>query len=144
MHPFIATILLGSGFLTGGCGPAEPEYSLVATQDGGSFKLESIAEITRPDGKTALLLSYRTDLELTDDSAMKSEVSKIWESFRPEVERQGLRVAVIRASQWEQPSWERRGRASQFVIERSTDGQWNARPDDAATSSPSAAPRNGF
>ena len=70
MRAFVTAIILGSGLLAIACGPAEPEYSLAETQDGRSFKLEGISEMARPNGEAALLLAYRSDLDLTDDRAM--------------------------------------------------------------------------
>ena len=54
----------------------------------------------------------------------------IWGYLRAKVESRGLEVATIRASQWGKPGWERRGRAVQYVIERSAEGRWAARPDE--------------
>ena len=136
MRVFAAATLLGSSVWALACGPAEPEYSLVTAPNGQSFKLESISEVVRSNGEAALLLSYRTDLDFADGRALESEVERIWGYLRAEVESRGLEVAVIRASQWEKPSWERRGRATQYVIERSAEGDWAGRPDEASTTPP--------
>ncbi len=133
MRAFIASAILGLGTVAMSCGPAEPEYSLVATPGGRSFKLESISEVVRPNSETALLLNYQTDLDLADGRALESEVEAIWGYLRPEVENRGLQTATIHASQWGKPSWERRGRAVQYLIERSAEGHWAGRPNDAAT-----------
>ena len=133
MRTFVALTILGSGILAVACGPAEPGYSLVTTPGGRSFKLESISEVVRLNGETALVLSYQTDFDLADGRALESEVEAIWSYLRPEVENRGLQKAIIHASHWEKPSWERRGRAVQYVIERSAEGHWAGRPNDAAT-----------
>ena len=118
------------------CGPAVPEYRLVTAQSGRQLKIEDISEVARPGGEMAMVLAYRSDVDLTDLSALHVEVDDVWQTFRPQVERSGFRVAVIRASQWEKPGWERRGRAVQFVVERGRDGAWAARPDDSVVSTP--------
>ncbi len=119
------------------CGPAVPEYRLVTARSGRQLKIEDVSKVTRPDGQMAMVLAYRSDVDLTDLSALQLEVDDVWQMFRPQVERRGLRVAVIRASRWEKPGWERRGKAVQFVVERGRDGAWAARPDDSAVSTPS-------
>jgi hypothetical protein len=113
------------------CGPAVPEYRLVTSASGRQLKLEDVSEVVRA-GETAMLLAYRSDVDFSDPSALYAEIDDVWRTFRPQVEQSGLGLAVIRASQWEKPGWERRGRAVQYVVERSSDGSWRARPDDEA------------
>lgn len=113
------------------CGPVEVETRLVALPDGGSISLEEIEETITADGRRALLLRYRTELDLMQTSALQAEIDSIWKYFRPEVEGRRMQVAVIRAVRWEKPSWERKGRAVEFVIERSPSGQWAIRDEPA-------------
>ena len=108
-----------------------PEYRLVTSASGRELKVEDISEVTRA-GEAALLLAYRSDVDFSDLDALYAEVDDVWKTFRPEVDQRGLGLALIRASQWEKPGWERRGRAVQYVVERSSDGAWQARPDGQA------------
>jgi hypothetical protein len=130
-------VLLALAVTTAGCGPSLPEYSMVASPSGATFKLESLDEVLRPDGQSALLLRYRTDLELSDVGALESEVEDVWQYLRPLVEARGLRRAVIWAVHWGPPSWERRGAAVQYIVEQSSNGSWTARPDSPSSESPS-------
>ena len=130
----LAISLIGLG--PGACGPAEPGYSVVDTPSGGTLKLEEIAISRRPDGEETLLLRYRTDLDLSDTRALEREVADVWEYLRPRVEALGLRVAVIQAAHWELPSWQRRGAAAQYVVERAAGGSW-ARSADTSPAEPS-------
>ena len=113
-----------------------PEYRIVTARSGKQLKIEAVAQIARADGEAAMLLAHHTDVALTNLSALHREVHDVWQTFRPQVEQRGLRVAVIRASRWEKPGWERRGRAVQFIVERGPDGAWAARPDDSVVSTP--------
>jgi hypothetical protein len=115
------------------CGPAVPDYELVTSRSGREVKLEDLSRIERVDGAEAMYVAYRSQVDLADLPALHEEVEDVWQTFRPEVEQQGLRLAVIRASQWEKPGWQRHGRAVQFVVERSPEGEWHARPDDGLT-----------
>jgi hypothetical protein len=110
---------------------------MVASPSGATFKLESLDEVLRPDGQSALLLRYRTDLELSDAGALEGEIEDVWQYLRPLVEARGLRVAVIWAAHWGPPSWERRGAAVQYIVEQSSNGSWAARPDSPSSESPS-------
>jgi hypothetical protein len=116
-----------------GCGPPWLDYEVVDLPSGGTFKFEAIEPMRRSDGRSALLLRYHTDLDLTDVRALESEVADVWEYFRPLVEAREMNIAVIWAAHWEAPSWERRGAAAQYVVERSGDGSWSARPDRLPT-----------
>jgi hypothetical protein len=135
--PMALHVLLALAVTTAGCGPSVPEYSVIDSPAGTKFKLESLEEMERPDGRPALLLRYRTDLDFGDADALESEVADVWEYLRPLVQARGMRVAVIRAAHWEPPSWERRGAAAQYVIEQSDSGSWAARPDTLSSESPS-------
>ena len=133
MYSAVLTTILASI----ACGPAVPEYVLVTARSGRQLKIEEVSEIARASGEAAMLLAYRSDLDLTDLSALHQEVDDVWQTFREKVEQRGLPVAVIRASRWEKPGWQRRGQAVQFIVERGPDGAWAARPDDdSAVSTP--------
>ena len=109
------------------CGPAEPEYEIVTVPSGRPLAVEEIAEIRLPDGEPALLLRYRTALELTDRAALEAEVDEAWSYLRPRAEDRDFDAAVIRAARWEKPGWERRGSAAEFVVGRALDGSWTVR-----------------
>ena len=130
----VAVVLLAAA-----CGPAELEYSVVYSPLGGELKLEELSETLRPGGEQAMLLRYRTDLPLSDVAALEREVAEVWDYLRPRVEARGFNAAVIQVAHWEPPSWQRRGTAVQYVVERSHsgDGSWAARPDTSATATTS-------
>jgi hypothetical protein len=111
------------------CGPAVPEYRLVTSQAGHEIKLEDFSPIERA-GEAAMYLAYRSDVDFSNLPELHVEVDDVWQTFREQVEQRGVQLAVIRASRWEKPGWERRGQAVQFVVERQSDGEWRARPDD--------------
>ena len=115
------------------CGPSVPEYQLVTSESGREVKLEGLSRIERLDGAEAMYVVYRSQVDLADLPALHAEVDDVWQTFRPQVEEQGLHLAVIRASQWEKPGWQRHGRAVQFIVELLPDGKWRARPDDGLT-----------
>lgn len=52
------------------CGPAVPDYELVPARSGRQLKIEDVSEIARANGEAAMLLAYRSDVDLTDLSAL--------------------------------------------------------------------------
>ncbi len=113
-----------------GCGPAVPEYTLVHTASGRAIALEETSEVRLTDGRPALLLSYRSDVDLEDRAALQIEVDAVWENFRPAVEAAGRQRAVLRARRLDKPGWQRRIQVVQFVVERAPGGSWRARNGD--------------
>ncbi len=113
-----------------GCGPAVPEYTLVHTASGRAIALEETSEVRLSDGRPALLLSYRSDVDLEDRAALQIEVDAVWEHFRPAVEATGRDRAVVRARRLDKPGWERRIQVVQFIVERAPGGGWRARNGD--------------
>ena len=86
-----------------GCGPAVPEYTLVHTASGRAIALEETSEVRLADGRPAVLLSYRSDVDLEDRAALQIEVDAVWEHFRPAVEAAGRDRAVVRARHLDKP-----------------------------------------
>lgn len=136
----LGVVLLSVAALASACGPAEPGYTVVASPAGGELKLEELSETLAPGGEPALLLRYRTDLDLSDVPALEREIVEVWNYLRPRVEARGFDAAVIQAAYWEPPSWQRRGAAAQYVIERSRNGQgsWAVRAETSLASATSA------
>src|SRR5438093_5619304 len=50
-------------------------------------------------GDAALILKYQTDLNLDDQAALHREVLAIWDVFRQDVERAGLKGAIVSANE---------------------------------------------
>ena len=82
------------------------------------------------DGRTAVLLSYRSQVDLEDQAALQDEVDAVWEHFRPAVEAAGRDRAVVLARRLDKPGWERRIQVVHFVVERAPGGSWRARNGD--------------
>ncbi|TMB17094.1 MAG: hypothetical protein E6J59_17465 [Deltaproteobacteria bacterium] len=91
-------------------------------------------------GDAALILKYQTDLNLDDQAALHREVLAIWDVFRQDVERAGLKGAIVSAN--ERPLshlfWSS-NISFNFVFNRVEDGTWrevesktNARSEDTS------------
>ncbi len=129
-HALLAAAVLSvTGAAVLGCGPAVPEYEVVQTPSGADLKLEAVYP-SMVGSQSALLLVYHSDVDLSDTRALEAEIQDAWTWLRPRVEAGGYGIAVIRATRWERPGWERYGRATEFVLRRTSEGGWRAAAGD--------------
>jgi UPF0288 family protein (methanogenesis marker protein 3) len=85
-------------------------------------------------GDPALVLKYRTDLKLDDHEQLRKEVEEVWQAFRVDVEREGLKAAVI--SVQETPKRVliiTKSRGYNFVVKKSDAGAWEFLDSGAQT-----------
>ena len=78
-----------------GCGSMEPGYTVHKLPSGREVKVLGITKIFVKKGDSALMLQYRTDLRLDDHEQLRKEVEELWQAFPVDVERAGLKAAVI-------------------------------------------------
>jgi hypothetical protein len=95
-----------------GCGSVDNNYTVQ--------RLPSGREV-----KTALMLKYRTDLRLDDHEQVRKEVEEIWQVFRVDVERAGMKAAIISV---QKPGTQilivSTSKSHNFVIQKSEAGTW--------------------
>jgi hypothetical protein len=109
----------------GGCGSTEPGYTVHKLQSGREVKVLGITKMFFAKGHPALVLKYRTDLKLEDHEQLRKEVEEVWQAFRVDVEREGLKAAVI--SVQETPKRVliiTKSRGYNFVVKKSDAGAW--------------------
>ncbi len=120
-----------------GCGGNPPAYQERTLPSGQTVKVLGVGKMFFTTGEAALMLKYQTDLNLDDQAALHREVLGIWDVFRQDVERAGLKGAIVSAN--ERPVshlfWSS-NRSFNFVFERTEDGTWRE-AERKATSSPS-------
>jgi hypothetical protein len=109
----------------GGCGYTEPGYTVHKLPSGREVKVLGITKMFFAKGDPALVLKYRTDLKLEDHEQLRKEVEEVWQAFRVDVEREGLKAAVI--SVQETPKRVlivTKSRGYNFVVKKSDAGAW--------------------
>jgi hypothetical protein len=109
----------------GGCGSTEPGYTVHKLPSGREVKVLGITKMFFAKGDPALVLKYRTDLKLEDHDLLRKEVEEVWQDFRVDVEREGLKAAVI--SVQETPKRVlivTKSRGYNFVVKKSDAGAW--------------------
>lgn len=108
-----------------GCGSMEPGYTVHKLPSGREVKVLGISKMFFAKGDPALMLKYRTDLKLDDREQLRKEVEEVWQAFRVDVEREGLKAAVI--SVQETPTRMliiTKSRGYNFVVKKSDAGAW--------------------
>jgi hypothetical protein len=77
-----------------------------------------------PNGDSALVLNYDTDIPIEDKAALRKEVDEIWQRFPKDVEKAGVDSGVIRATHYENSGFMRKGNGYGFVFVKGSDGKW--------------------
>ena len=116
-----------------GCGSTDTGYTVYKLPSGRDVKVIGITRMFFTKGDPALVLKYRTDLKLEDQEQLRKEVEEVWQAFRVDVEREGLKAAVI--SVQETPKRVliiTKSRGFNFVVKKSDAGAWEFLDDRAA------------
>ena len=101
----------------------EPKYKIKQLPSGKRIKIESVAKLFDGKGKSALMLTYYTDLEIDDKQSLQSEVEDIWRAFRIDVEKAGVQSALICASEMPH-GFISRTSAFTFAYDQNASGDW--------------------
>jgi hypothetical protein len=116
-----------------GCGSTDTGYTVHKLPSGREVKVLSITKMFFTKGDPALVPKYRTDLRLEDHDQLRKEVEEVWQAFRVDVERAGLKAAVI--SVQETPKRMlivTTSKGYNFVVKKSDAGAWEFLDDHAA------------
>ena len=105
------------------CTPPGPNYAERKLSSGRVIKVAGMGKIAFSGGDSALMLKYYTDIDTSDIAALQAEAEEIWKDFQPDVERTGLKNAILSANSMPH------GMISQtsgfnFVFEKRSSGQW--------------------
>jgi hypothetical protein len=79
------------------------------------------------------MLKYQTNKPINDTDALRKEAEEIWEKFRPQVERQGFRNAVLSANDRPKGFILTSNSTYNFVFDQKPDGSWHCSFDDKKT-----------
>ena len=115
------------------CNAAPPPHSVYQLPSGRQVKVIGMGKMFFSKGEPALMLKYQTDLPTQDVPQLRREAEEIWQVFRIDVEREGLKAAIISAN--EAP---RRfllvssSKGHNFVIQKTDGGKWEFLDDRTA------------
>ncbi len=130
MHLKIGS-LLTLLFILVGCGvntkSSSKPYKLPS---GKQIRITGMNKMDFPNGGSALVLNYETDIPIDDKVALRKEVDEIWGVFQKDVEAASLKGGVIRATHLEGSGLVKNGKGYGFVFEKREDGSWRCLEDD--------------
>ena len=116
-----------------GCGSTDMGYTVYKLPSGREVLVIGITRMFFTKGDPALVLKYRTDLKLEDHEQLRKEVEEVWQAFRVDVEREGLKAAVIRLQETPRRVLIiTKSRGFSFVVKKSDAGAWEFLDDRAA------------
>jgi hypothetical protein len=96
----------------------------VTLPSGRKVKVISLSRINFTNAAPALMLKYQTDLTVSDP-ALGTEVEDVWSLFRPDVERAGIRSAIVSANEVPHGGlFFKVGKVYNFAFAQSADGTW--------------------
>ena len=98
---------------------------VVTLPPGKQIKVLGVGKISFSEGPPGLMLKYETDLSVDDKSKLEKEVAEIWATFRPDVEKAQLTVAIISANEHPSGMLVTTNKGFNFVYERGSDGKWS-------------------
>lgn len=103
------------------------EFTAFKLPSGKEIKVTAIRKIFLPQDTSALVFEYQTDSNIGNVEQLRKEAEMIWPVFRPDVEKSGLKNAVITAIT---PPVEKllilsTSKSSSFNVTRNLNGTWN-------------------
>ena len=114
-----------------GCGGKNAQGSkLFKLPSGKQIKVNSVGRMNFPNGDSALVMNYETDIPIEDMVALRKEVDEIWSVFQKDVEAAHLKTGIIRATHVEGSGFVKTGKGYGFVFEKRDDGRWHSLEDD--------------
>ena len=112
------------------CGCEGPKLQEMKLPSGGSIGILNVTSMRFSNGPPALMLKYQTTKPINDTDALRKEAEEVWTEFRPQVEQQGFRNAVLSANDPPKGFILTRNSTYNFVFDRRSDGSWHCSFDD--------------
>lgn len=132
MRRFILGGLTAIALTLTGCGSVDRNYTVQRLPSGREVKIIGIGKMFFSKGDQALTLKYRTDLRLDDHEQVRKEVEEIGQVFRVDVERTGMKAAIISVQEpGKQMLIVSTSKSYNFVIQKSEAGTWEFLDDRA-------------
>jgi hypothetical protein len=115
-------------FWCNGC--SQQPSKLYTLPSGKQIKITNVGSMHFSGGGPALVMSCETDINIDDMTALRAEANEIWDKFQLDVEKAGMKNAVIRMVHREGTGILTSSSGYGFVFEKRADGQWHCLEDD--------------
>src|SRR5690242_18698939 len=104
---------------------AQPAYQLRTLSSGRQVKFVGVTRIRFSDSGPALMLSYETDVAMSDTAALRGEADDIWHDFHETADSARVSGVVLSAHSPARGGLVSRSEGYNFVYERAPDGSWH-------------------
>jgi hypothetical protein len=101
----------------------QPPHTVKTLRSGRTVRVAGVTRIFFRKGDQALMLKYYTDININNRSELQDEVEELWELFRVDVEKAGLKAAIISANEMPKGVISRT-EGFNFVFTKEPDGKW--------------------
>ena len=104
------------------CGGGEVTKTLPS---GHAFHILRGGQVRFSDGSTAAMIVFETERRPEDLKDIRAEAEELWEAYRPDIERTGVKTAILQANQPKHVLLLQKGGViTGFTWERQSDGSW--------------------
>jgi len=110
---WLVVLLISTVCCNRGSGQNSRTYKL---SSGKQIKVNGVARMNFPNGDSALVMNYETEISIENKQALRKEVDEIWSIFRKDVEKAEVNAGVIRATHYEGSGLIRTGKGDGFVM----------------------------
>jgi hypothetical protein len=116
---------------TFGCGGGNAQTSQTyKLPSGKQIKVNNVGKMNFPNGDSALVMNYETEIPIENKEELSKEVEEIWSVFQKDVEKAEVKAGVIRATHYEGSGVVRNGKGYGFVYVKGEDGKWRRLEDE--------------
>ncbi len=125
---FLCIVLTGF-LMVGACTQSQgPSYTTNTLPSGRVIKIAGTGQIDFPNGKTAWVVRYYTDLNLTDTVKLQDEALEVWNAFRNEADKSQLNFALVSANEMPTTTIPK-NRSSNYLFKKEPNGDWTLTHD---------------
>lgn len=92
---------------------------------GHAFRILRGGQVQFADGSKAAMIVFESERRPDDQKGIQADAAELWEAYRPEIEKTGLRTAIIQANQPKHVLLLQKGGViTGFTWEEQADGTW--------------------
>ncbi|HET6329269.1 MAG TPA: hypothetical protein VFF76_00640 [Holophagaceae bacterium] len=104
------------------CGGGEMVKTLPS---GHAFRILRGGQVLFADGSKAAMIVFESERRPDDQKGIQADATELWNAYRPEIEKTGLRTAIIQANQPKHVLLLQKGGViTGFTWEKQADGSW--------------------
>jgi len=92
---------------------------------GHSFRILRGGQVQFSDGSKAAMIVFESERRPDDQKGIKADAEELWAAYRPDIEKTGLRTAILQANQPKHVLLLQKGGViTGFTWEKQADGSW--------------------